>query len=79
VLKVGSEDEAEKKKTKKMARSDRRDAAKTQFESSYPGSLWGSDRVAPSDESLELCMWEKGEPPEWHHWSLFLSVDEVEK
>jgi hypothetical protein len=79
VLKVGLEDEAEKKKTKKTARSDRRDAAKTQFESSYPGSLWGSDRVAPSDESLELCTWEKGEPPEWHHWSLFLSVDEVEK
>ena len=72
-------DEEMGRKNKKKQRSERRENAKSHFEGKYPGSLWGSDRVAPSDQCLEMCVWEPGEPPEWHHWSLYMSVEEVDR
>jgi hypothetical protein len=62
---------------KKRKRADRRENAKTHFEANFAGSIWGSDRVSPSDDALETCTWVKGEPPEWHSWCSFSSVEEA--
>jgi hypothetical protein len=76
VSKEGDEEE-DKKLKRKRKREELRQRCKAKFESSYAGSLWGSDRLAPSDEALERCTWQKGDPPEWEHWCHFTSVEEV--
>ena len=56
-----------KKRKKRKLREERREKAKAHFEGTCSGSLWGSERVAPSDEALECASWAMGEAPEWHH------------
>ena len=42
---------------KKSLKPEKRKERKTFHESAYPGSIWGSDRTSPSDETL-LAFWE---------------------
>lgn len=72
-----TEDEEEKKRKKRKLRDECREKAKAHFEGTFSGSLWGSDRVAPSDEAFECASWAMGEAPEWHHWCHYTSVEDV--
>jgi hypothetical protein len=43
--------------SKKSLKPEKRKEFKTFYETAYPGSIWGSDRTSPSDETL-LAFWE---------------------